>query len=202
MVHYDTRIQSLTAEVRNLQYKNQELQRSYQELSQAVAGAAGISQSYGDRMTQTLSTGADQGALVRDHRWGSRDIAASVEDHLQMSNHNRANCFSAAETLGQHYATIASGLDELHRWYTAGTDPAVVVPPPPLTIPTFLQSHFVARRSLLPRRAWAHHPWSQVALVPFLFPTILQSVASTIRPLVWTRLGGGGGGCIDRNASY
>ena len=66
-MHYETCIQSLMAQVRDLQSRNQELQRSHRELSQAVAAVAGISQSYGDRMTQILSTQAKQDALVRDY---------------------------------------------------------------------------------------------------------------------------------------
>ena len=52
----ETCIQSLMAQVKDLRTQNLELQRSHQELSQAVASTAGISQSYGDRMTQILST--------------------------------------------------------------------------------------------------------------------------------------------------
>ena len=43
------------AQVKDLLTQNLVLQRSHQELSQAVASTAGISQSYGDRMTQILS---------------------------------------------------------------------------------------------------------------------------------------------------
>ena len=42
------------AQVRDLRTQNPELQRSHQELSPAVASTAGISQSYGDWMTQIL----------------------------------------------------------------------------------------------------------------------------------------------------
>ena len=48
-------VQSLMAQVKDLRTQNLELQRSHQELSQAVASTVGISQSYGDRMTQILS---------------------------------------------------------------------------------------------------------------------------------------------------
>ena len=66
VVHYETCIQSLMAQVKDLQAQNLQLQRSHQETSQAVASTAGISQSYGDRMTRILSTlakfdAADQG---------------------------------------------------------------------------------------------------------------------------------------------
>ena len=39
------------AQVKDLRTQNLELQRSQQELSQAVASTAGISQLYGDEMT-------------------------------------------------------------------------------------------------------------------------------------------------------
>ena len=55
VVHYETCIQSLMAQVKDLRTQNLELQRSQQELSQAVASTAGISQSYGDRMTEICS---------------------------------------------------------------------------------------------------------------------------------------------------
>ena len=51
VVHYETCIQSLMAQVKDLRTQNLELQRSHQELSQAVASTVGISQSYGDGMT-------------------------------------------------------------------------------------------------------------------------------------------------------
>ena len=54
VVHYETCIQSLMAQVEDLRTQKLELQRSHQELSQAVASTAGISQSYGDRMTQNF----------------------------------------------------------------------------------------------------------------------------------------------------
>ena len=50
-MHYETCIQSLMAQVQDLRTQNLELQRSQQELSQAVASTARISQSYGDQMT-------------------------------------------------------------------------------------------------------------------------------------------------------
>ena len=68
MVYYKTRIQSLMAQVKDLGTQNLELQRSHQELSQAVASTVGISQSYGDRMTQILSTLAKFDAAVLGYR--------------------------------------------------------------------------------------------------------------------------------------
>ena len=55
------------AQVRDLQTQNYDLQRSHQEISQTVSAAAGISQSYGDRMTQILSIVAKHHELVRGH---------------------------------------------------------------------------------------------------------------------------------------
>jgi hypothetical protein len=68
------------AQVRDLQTQNQELQRSHQELSQAVLAAAGISQSYGDRMTQILSTLAKHDEVVRGYQRDYKAVAASVAD--------------------------------------------------------------------------------------------------------------------------
>ena len=51
VVHYEMCIQSLIPQVQDLRAGNLELQRSQQELSQAVGSTTGISQSYGDRMT-------------------------------------------------------------------------------------------------------------------------------------------------------
>ena len=45
IVHYERCIQSLMPQVRDLPAQNLELQRSQQELSQAVASTAGINQS-------------------------------------------------------------------------------------------------------------------------------------------------------------
>ena len=68
VVHYETCIQSLMAQVQDLRTQNLKLQRSQQELSQAVAAAAGISQSYGDRMTGILSTLAKFDAVVQGYQ--------------------------------------------------------------------------------------------------------------------------------------
>ena len=71
-------------------------------------------------------------------------MAASVADHLKMSNHNTAKCFSAVEALAKNYATIASPLDEWDRWYATPTEPVVVVPPPPSAVPPVPASEPVA----------------------------------------------------------
>ena len=65
VVHYETCMQSLMPQVRDLRAQNLELQRSQQEFSRAVASTAGISHSYGDRMTQILSTLAKFEAVVQ-----------------------------------------------------------------------------------------------------------------------------------------
>ena len=110
VVHYETCIQSLMAQVRDLRAQILELQRSLHELPQAIASTAGISQSYGDRMTQILSTLAKFNAVAQGYQGDSRAVAASVLDHLKMSNSNTAKCFSAVETLATRYAVVASNL--------------------------------------------------------------------------------------------
>ena len=99
VVHHETCIQSLIAHVRDLRVQNLELQRSQQEPSQAVASTAGIGHSYGDRMTQILSTLAKLDAVVQGYQWDSKVVEASVSDHLKMSNSNTPKCFSAVETI-------------------------------------------------------------------------------------------------------
>ena len=118
VVHYETCIQSLMAQVQDLRAQNLELQRSQQELSQAVASTAGISQSYGDRMTQILSTLAKFDAVVKGYQRDSKAVEASVSDHLKMSNSNTAKCFSAVETLAPCYAAVASRIDAWDHWYS------------------------------------------------------------------------------------
>ena len=108
MVHYETCILSLMAQVQDLRTQNQELQRSNQELSQALATAAGFSQCYGDRMAQILSTLVKYDTAVQGYQRDSRAVAASVADHLKMTNSNTAKCFSAVETLATCHATAAS----------------------------------------------------------------------------------------------
>ena len=130
VVHYETCIQSLTAQVQDLRTQNLELQRSQQELSQAAASTAGISQSYGDRMTQILSTFFRFDAVVQDYLQDSKAVDASVSDHLKMSNSNTAKCFSAVETLATRYAAVASRIDAWDHWYSTPAEPDTVVPPP------------------------------------------------------------------------
>ena len=110
-MHYEMCIQSLMAQVHDLRAHNLELQRSQQEVSQAVAFTAGTSQSYGDRMTQILSTLSKFDAVVQRYQQDSRAVAASVVDHLKKSNSNTAKCFSAVETLATCYAAVASRID-------------------------------------------------------------------------------------------
>ena len=111
VVHYEGCIQSLMARVQDLRAQNIGLQRSRQELSQAVASTAGLSQSYGDQMTQILSTLAKSDALVKGYQLDSKVVELSVSDHLKMSNSNTAKCFSAVETLATRYAAVASRID-------------------------------------------------------------------------------------------
>ena len=130
MVHYETCIQSLMVQVQDLRTQNLELQRSQQQLSEAVAAAAGISQSYGDRMTQILCTVAKYDAVVQGYQQDSRTVAARVADHLQMSNSNTAKCFSAVETLATRYFTVASRIDACDQWYARTAEPPSLFPPP------------------------------------------------------------------------
>ena len=76
------------AQVKDLQTQNLELQRSHQELSQAVASTAGISQSYGDRMTQILSTLAKFDAAVQGYRRDSKVMQATVADQVRRSHYH------------------------------------------------------------------------------------------------------------------
>ena len=126
-MHYETCIQSLMAQVRDLQTQNEELQPFHQELSQAVWAASGISGCYGDMMTQILSTLAKHDEMVRGYQRESKAVEGSVADHLKMSNSNRAKCFSAVKTLAKHYATIASMINAWDRWYGTPTERVTVV---------------------------------------------------------------------------
>ena len=127
-MHCETCIPSLMAQVRDLQTQNQEPQRSHQEPSQAVSAASGISQSYRDGMTQILSTLAKHDEVVRGYQPESKAVAASVADHLTMSDSNTAKWFSTVETVAKHY-------DAWDQWYATPTEPVTVVPPPPSTAP-------------------------------------------------------------------
>ena len=134
-MHYETCIQSLTAQVRDLRAQNLELQRSQQELAQAVASTAVISQLYGDRLTQILSTLAKSDAVVQGYQQDSTAMEASVSDHLKMSNSNTAKCFSAVETLATRYAAVASRIDAWDHWCSTPVAPDTVVPFPPSAPP-------------------------------------------------------------------
>ena len=79
-------------------------------------------------MTHIISSQAKQEMMVHDYQRESKDMASSVADHLKMSNHHTAKCFSAMEALAKNYATIASRLDEWDKWYATPTGPAVVFP--------------------------------------------------------------------------
>ena len=109
MLHRETCVQSLMAQLQDLRAQNLELQRSQQELSEAVAYTAGTSQSYGDRMTQIVSTLAKFDA--NSYQQDSEAVAASVAEHIKMFNSHIAKCFSAAETLATCYAAVASRID-------------------------------------------------------------------------------------------
>ena len=137
VVHYETYIQSLMAQVQDLRTRNLELQRSQQELFQAVSSTAGISQSYGDQMTQILSTLAKFVAVVQGYQRDSKAVDAGVSDHLKMFNSKTAKCFDAVETLAARYAAVASRIDAWDHWYSTPAEPDTVValPPPPVPDP-------------------------------------------------------------------
>ena len=88
MVHNKTCIDSLLA--RDLKSQKKDLQRFHQELSPAVAGVTGISRSYRDPMTRILSTVAKQDEVVQGCQQEFGVVAASVADHVKMSNNNTA----------------------------------------------------------------------------------------------------------------
>ena len=111
------------AQMQDLRAENLELQRSQQELSQAVASPAGISQSYGDRMTQISSTLAVVDAVVQGYQRNSKTVETSVSDHIKMSNSNTANCFSSVETLATRYTAVASRINAWHHWYSTRAEP-------------------------------------------------------------------------------
>ena len=54
-------------------------------------------------------------------------MAASVSDHLKMSNSNTAECFSAVETLAMRYAAVASSINAWDHWYATPAEPGTVV---------------------------------------------------------------------------
>ena len=193
-MHYQTCIPSLMAQVRDLQYKNQELQRSHQEPALAVGAVAGILQSYGDCMTQILSIQAEQDALVRDYHRESKDMASSMADHLKMSNHNTAQCVGAVEALGKIFATVASRLDGWDRCYATPTGTLVVVLPPAMRALAHLNLCRCHVLSPSLRGHWARNLVFPVTGVHFHFPTTDLSIASIIRPVVQTLGGLGGGG--------
>ena len=149
MVHYETCSQSLMAQVQELRTQNQELQQSHQELSHAVSAAAGISQSYRDRMTQILLTLAKHDEMVLGYQRDSTAVAASVGDHLKMSNGNTAKCPSAVETLAQRYATVASRIDAWELWYATPTETVAMVPPLPSARPAVPEPEPAAPTALM-----------------------------------------------------
>ena len=100
-----------------------------------MASTVGISQAYGDRMTQVLSTLAKFDAAVQGYQRDSKVVEASVADHLKMSNGNSAKCFSAVESFATRYAAIASRIDAWDHWYSTPAEPVTVVLPPPSAPP-------------------------------------------------------------------
>ena len=149
VVHYETCIESLMAQVQDLRTQNPEEQRSQQELSQPVAAAAGISWSYGDRMTPIVSTLAEFDAVVQGYQRDSRAVAASVADRLKMSNSNTSKCFSAVKTLVTRYGTVASRTVAGDQWYTTPSEHVTVVTGPPSAPPPVPHPEPAAPRALM-----------------------------------------------------
>ena len=87
-------------------------------------------------MTQILSTLAKLDTVVQGYQQNSRATAASVADHLKMSNSNTAKCFSAVDTLATRCATVGSRIDVWDQWYTRPTEPVTLVLPPPSSHPS------------------------------------------------------------------
>ena len=181
------------AQVKDLRTQNLELQRSHQELSQAVASTAGISQSYGDRMTQILSTLAKLDAAVQ----GYRRISKVMEAHRRLAWRIILKCPTATQlsALAQcsHPLRITPPLHPGSMPGNTGT--------PRLQNP--LRSSCPCHRRLHPfvilnrrrlRRPWARHPVHPVVGVSFLSPSTHPTIASAIRTLVRIRGGRGGGG--------
>ena len=191
MVHYETCIQSLMAQVQDLRAQNLELQRSGQELSQAVVSAAGISQSYGGRMTQILSTFAKFNAVVQSYQRDSKAAAASVSDHLKMFHSKTAKCSNVVETLTTCYAAVASRLEVWDHWYARPAEPGTVVPPPPSAHPAVPDPEPVAPMAPMSAPSGSS---GRGCVLPFsVHPSHDES---TIQRLVRTR-GGPGGGALS-----
>ena len=71
-------------------------------------------------------------AVVQGYQQHSGAVAASVSDHLKMSNRNTAKCFSAVETLATRYAVVASRIDAWDQWNAPPAEPnrMILLPPP------------------------------------------------------------------------
>ena len=188
VVLYEMCIQSLMAQMKDLRAQNLELQRSQQDLFQAVAAIAGISQSYGDQGTKILSMLAKLDALVQGYQQDSRALAASVADHLKMSNSNRAKCFSAVEALTNVMPPLHQGLMRAKTGTPRLRTPLRWSRPCHRRLRPFL---ILSWRQLRP--PWARHPVHPVVAVFFFSPTTHSTIASTIRTHVWTRGGQRGG---------
>ena len=74
-------------------------------------------------------------AVVQGYQQNSKAVAASVLDHLKMSNSNTAKSFSAVETLATRYAVVASRIVAWDHWYATPAEPDTVIPPPPSVPP-------------------------------------------------------------------
>ena len=82
-----------------------------------------------------LSPLAKFDGVVQGYQLDSTAVAASVLDHLKMSNSNTSKCFSAVETLVTRSAAVASRVDAWEHCYARPAEPDTVVPPPPSAPP-------------------------------------------------------------------
>ena len=169
VVQYETCIESLMAQVKDLRTQNVELQRSHQELSQAVASTVGISQSYGDRMTQILSTLAKLDVAVQGYQRDSKVIILRCPTATRLS------------ALAQ-WSRLLRVTPPLHLGSMRGTTGTPRLRNPlRWSCPRHRRLHpplILNRRRL--RCPWARHPIRPVVDVSFLSPSGHPSIASTI----------------------
>ena len=140
-----------------------------------------MSQSYGDSKPHILTTLAKHDEVIWGYQRESKAVEGSVADHLKMSKHTTAKCFSAVETVTKHYTTVTSRLDAWDQSNATSMEPVTVVPPPVSTATPITEP-----RPAEFTRPWGRHPVHPVVVVFFLCPTTDPTVASIIRSLVQT----------------
>ena len=139
-------------------------------------------------MIQILSTLANIDAVVQGYQKDSKLVEVSVSDHLKKSNSNTAKCFLQ----WKHWLRVTLPLHLGSMRGTTGT--------PRLQSQIqwsrrrYRRLHLfliLSQRRL--RRPWGRHPVNPVVVVSFLSPSTRPTIASTIRTLVRTQGGRGGG---------